>query len=237
MRRIDLSGVEGERWVPETLSGVGALVLAGSSGRIDSARAELLARQGVIAESIRWFGGPGQHVGPWEIPLELFIGRIAELKRDCDRVLVLGTSFGAEAALLTGCHTSEVDAVVGFAPSDVAWAGVRPDGTQTSHWTLGGAPLPFVPLDEDWVSGDDVPAFVGLYEASRKRSPSLWLRPPSPSKTSKKWCLSLVATTRCGPPSLWPPRSNLGGPRMASPPRSCQTQMPVIARFSPANPP
>ena len=173
MRRIDLSGVEGERWVPETLSGVGALVLAGSSGRIDSARAELLARQGVIAESIRWFGGPGQHVGPWEIPLGLFIGRIAELKRDCDRVLVLGTSFGAEAALLTGCHTSEVDAVVGFAPSDVAWAGVRPDGTQTSHWTLGGAPLPFVPLDEDWVSDDDAPAFVGLYEASRKRSPEL----------------------------------------------------------------
>ena len=237
MRRIDLSGVEGERWVPETLSGVGALVLAGSSGRIDSARAELLARQGVIAESIRWFGGPGQHVGPWEIPLELFIGRIAELKRDCDRVLVLGTSFGAEAALLTGCHTSEVDAVVGFAPSDVAWAASgrtarRPRiGRSAAHrfrlspWTrIGCQATTYRPS-----SASMRPVGSG--------PPSLWLRPPSPSKTSKKWCLSLVATTRCGPPSLWPPRSNLGGPRMASPPRSCQTQMPVIARFSPANPP
>lgn len=169
MRQIDLSGVEGGRWVPEAPSGVGALVLAGSSGRIDSTRAELLARHGVIAESIRWFGGPGQHDGPWEIPLELFLGRVAELERDCDRVLLLGTSFGAEAALLTGCHSAAVDAVVAFAPSDVVWAGVRSDGTQTSHWTIDGVPLPYVPFNEDWEPDDDVPAFVGLYEASRKR--------------------------------------------------------------------
>lgn len=172
MRRTDLSGVDGVRWVPEAPTGVGALVLGGSSGRIDSPRAELLARHGVIAESIRWFGGPGQHDGPWEIPLELFLGRIADLNRDCDRVLVLGTSFGAEAALLTGCHgAASVDAVVAFAPSDVVWAGVRSDGTQTSHWSLDGVPLPFVPLREDWEPDDEIPAYVGLYEASRKRYP------------------------------------------------------------------
>ncbi|MFT4081078.1 MAG: acyl-CoA thioester hydrolase/BAAT C-terminal domain-containing protein [Nocardioides sp.] len=146
-------------------------MLAGSSGRIDFARAELLARNGAMAESIRWFGGAGQHDGPWEIPLELFLGRVAELKRGCDRVLVFGTSFGAEAALLTGCHSGAVDAVVAFAPSDVVWAGVRSDGTQTSHWTLGGVPLPYVPFDEDWESDNDIPAFVDLYEASRKRYP------------------------------------------------------------------
>lgn len=171
MRQIDLSGVEGVRWVPEAPTGVGALVLAGSSGRIDSPRAQLLARHGAIAESIRWFGGPEQHHGPWEIPLELFLGRIADIARDCDHVLVLGTSFGAEAALLTGSHSPEIDAVVAFAPSDVVWAGVRPDGTQTSHWSLGGSPLPFVPLDGDWEPDDDVPAYVGLYEASRQRFP------------------------------------------------------------------
>ena len=159
------------RWVPEAPTGVGALVVAGSSGRIDSPRAELLAQHGAIAESIRWFGGPGQHDGPWEIPLELFLGRVADLARDCDRVLVLGTSFGAEAALLTGSQSPEVTAVVAFAPSDVVWAGVRPDGTQTSHWSVDGAPLPYVPFDEDWQSGDDIPAYVGLYEASRNRFP------------------------------------------------------------------
>jgi uncharacterized protein len=91
----ELSDIEGVRWVPDIPTAVGALVLAGSSGRVDTTRAELLARKGVLSESIRWFGGAGQHDGPWEIPLELFLGRVEELAKDCDRVLVLGTSFGA----------------------------------------------------------------------------------------------------------------------------------------------
>ena len=171
VRRVDLSDVEGVQWLPDTPTGGGALVLAGSSGRVDSARAELLARHGVVAESFRWFGGAGQHDGPWDIPLELFLERVDGLAEDCDRVLVLGNSFGAEAALLTGALSSEVDAVVGFAASDVVWAGVRPDGTVTSHWTLEGAPLPFVPFDAGWEPDGELPAYVGLYQASRERFP------------------------------------------------------------------
>lgn len=159
----------GVRWLPDEPSGVGALVLGGSSGRVDSARAELLAGHGVVAESIRWFGGEGQHDGPWEIPLELFLGRVADLAQDCDRVLVLGISFGAEAALLTGAHSPQVAAVVAFAPTDLVWAGVRGDGTMTSHWTLDGAPLPYVPFDDTWTPDDDMPAFIGCYQASRRR--------------------------------------------------------------------
>jgi uncharacterized protein len=168
---VELSDVEGVRWLPDTPTRVGALVLAGSSGRVDSARAELLASYGVLAESIRWFGGAGQHDSPWEIPLELFLGRVEELAQDCDRVLVLGTSFGAEAALLTGAHSPHVSAVIAFAPTDVVWGGQRPDGRTTSHWTLGGAPLPYVPFDETWEHDEEVPAYVGLYEASRRGSP------------------------------------------------------------------
>ena len=99
------------------------------------------------------------------------MGRVDELARTCDRVLVLGTSFGAEAALLTGARSCQVSAVVAFAPSDVVWAGIRPDGAATSHWTLGGKTLPWVPLDETWEPAGDVPAFVGLFEASRQRFP------------------------------------------------------------------
>lgn len=171
MRRVELSGLEGVRWLPDEPSGVGVLVLAGSSGRVDSARAELLTKMGAIAESIRWFGGPGQNDGPWEIPLELFLERVAALRSDCDRVVVMGTSFGAEAALLTGAYGPDVAAVVAFAPSDVAWAGVRQDGTMTSHWTIGGVPLPFVPFDEEWEPEDEMPAFAALYESSRRRFP------------------------------------------------------------------
>ena len=171
VRAMELSDVEGVRWLPDVATGVGALVLAGSSGRVDLARAEALARHGVVAESIRWFGGAGQHDGPWEIPLELFLNRLDELARHCDRVLVLGTSFGAEAALLIGAHSSHVSAVIAFAATDVVWAGVRPDGAMTSHWTLGGLPLPYVPFDESWEQDDEVPAFRGFYEASRRRFP------------------------------------------------------------------
>lgn len=173
MQRVDLTGVEGVRWHPDHPSGVGALVLAGSSGRVDSGRAELLARNGVVAESVRWFGGAGQHDGPWEIPLELFIDRVQGLTGECDRLLVVGTSFGAEAALLTGAYSRHVDAVVAFAPTDLVWAGVRGDGSVTSHWTMDGVPLPYMPFDETWESEDEIPAFVGLYESSRKRFPEL----------------------------------------------------------------
>lgn len=59
--------------------------------------------------------------------------------------------------------------MVGFAPTDVVWAGVRPDGSVTSHWTLDGSPMPFVPFDDDWEADSEIPAYVGLYEASRER--------------------------------------------------------------------
>jgi hypothetical protein len=192
-------GIEGVRWIPAEPTGVGALVLAGSSGRVDAARAELLARRGAVAESIRWFGGPGQHDGPWEIPLELFLARVAGLAEECDRVVLLGTSFGAEAALLAGAHSSQVAAVVAFAPSDLIWAGVRSDGSVTSHWTFDGVPLPYMPFDEYWAPDDDVPAFVGLYEASRRRFPER-----VDAATIPVECIEQVVLVAGGDDQVWP---------------------------------
>lgn len=150
---------------------MGVLVLAGSSGRLDDTRAELLARHGAVAESVQWFGAPGQHGGPWEIPLELFLARVDELLKECDRIVVMGTSFGSEAALLTGVHSPAVSAVVVLAPSDVVWAGIRPDGEMTSHWTLGGDPLPYVPFVKGWEPVQDPPAFREFYRLCRARHP------------------------------------------------------------------
>jgi hypothetical protein len=59
MQRREISAPDGVRWVPRDHSGVGALVVAGSGGRVDSRRAEILAQDGALAESVRWFGGPG----------------------------------------------------------------------------------------------------------------------------------------------------------------------------------
>ena len=160
------------RWIPAAHRGVGALVLGGSSGRVDEQRARVLAEEGVLAEAIQWFGGPGQQAGPWEIPLETFVDGVAALAGECDRVYVIGLSFGAEAALATASLTdAPIAGVVAFAPSDVVWAGVTDEGRQTSHWTLGGRPLPYVPFEPTWTPSDDPPAYRDLYAASRAAAP------------------------------------------------------------------
>lgn len=169
VREEPLAGLEGVRCLPDVPNGTGALVLAGSSGRVDAGRARLLASVGAVAESVRWFGGPGQPEGPWEVPLETFLDRVADLRRTCDRVVVLGTSFGAEAALLTGALSDDVAAVVAFAPSDVVWAGVTAEGRVTSHWTRYDDPLPFVPFDDAWRATTTPPSYAALYAASRER--------------------------------------------------------------------
>lgn len=168
LRRIDLVRPDGVRWVPERHSGDGVLVLAGSSGRVDVERARLFASHGCLAESIRWFGGEGQSAGPWDVPLETFVDRVDALASECDRVWIVGTSFGAEAALATAARAHGVSGVVAFAPSDVVWAGYDPAGAERSHWTWGGAPLPFVPIDQGGWGTEAPPRFLPVYERSRQ---------------------------------------------------------------------
>lgn len=43
---------------PKSPTGVGVLVLAGSSGRLDTGRADVLAAAGATALAIRWFAWP-----------------------------------------------------------------------------------------------------------------------------------------------------------------------------------
>lgn len=158
-------------------SGTGVLVVAGSSGRVDEDRVRLLARHGAVAMSIQWFGGPGQPPGICEVPLETFSAALDLLEPHCDRLAVIGTSKGAEAALLLGVHDPRVDVVAAFAPTHVAWANVGPGIDGQSHpyrssWTLDGAPVPFVPYDETWSTDEAAPAFRELYRSSLERFPA-----------------------------------------------------------------
>jgi uncharacterized protein len=156
--------------VPDEPNGTGVLLLAGSSGRVEGERARLLSTMGATVLAIRWFGGPGQSPGTYRVPLETFTAAIDRLEQGCDRLVVVGTSFGAEAALLTAAYDGRVDAVVAIAPSAVVWAGVETDGDgrqrQLSHWTWRGRPLPFVRLDESWEPDRDPPSFRSSYVRS-----------------------------------------------------------------------
>ncbi len=163
------SNVHWARPDDERSTGTGIVVVAGSSGRLDVGRADMLAGHGVTALALRWFGGEGQPGVPCEIPLETFIEASELLAAECARVVLMGHSYGAEAALLTATFDQRVDAVVALAPTDVAWEGQHGhnDDPRRSKWTYQGDPIPFVPLDRAWQPPSSMPAFVECYEHSR----------------------------------------------------------------------
>ncbi|MEY9890003.1 dienelactone hydrolase [Catenulispora sp. MAP5-51] len=167
---------EGVLCEPEGGSQTGVVVVSGSSGRVLRDRARILAEQGLAALAIRWFGGPGQRTGIWELPLETFTDAVDFLSvRGARRIGIFGTSKGAEAAMLTAIRDPRVDVVVAVSPTAQVWGNVGPgpDGELTpyhSSWTWGGEPLPFVPYDDGW--WDTAPPrprpIRGLYELSEK---------------------------------------------------------------------
>lgn len=160
---------------PAEPTGTGVLLLAGSSGRIETARAELLAAHGAHVRAIRWFGGRGQRPAPHEVPI---LGELEALRRVADRVTLFGTSFGAEAALISATLT-HVDATVAVAPTSVVWPGEH-EGGWSSHWTHRGEPLAFVPFDPAWEAAAEPPECRGLYAASLARDPDAAARAEIP---------------------------------------------------------
>ncbi|HEY3847680.1 MAG TPA: acyl-CoA thioester hydrolase/BAAT C-terminal domain-containing protein [Acetobacteraceae bacterium] len=162
---------------PSQRSGIGIVVLGGSSGRVDVARARLFAELGATAIALRWFGGDGQAPGICEVPLESFWPATDRLIAEgCDRIAYVGTSKGAEAALLLGCCDHRIDAVVAFSPSSVVWANIWPGPDSVawpprSSWTRNGVPLPFVAHDHPWepVLRDGLVSYRSLHEQSLVR--------------------------------------------------------------------
>ncbi|PBB23851.1 MULTISPECIES: acyl-CoA thioester hydrolase/BAAT C-terminal domain-containing protein [unclassified Mesorhizobium] len=150
----------------------GVVVLGGSSGRVDVARARLFAGEGASALALQWFGGEGQVPGICEIPLEIFFAATDHfVGLGCRRIVYVGTSKGAEAALLAAAHDRRIDAVAAISPTSVVWGNIGPgrDGTswpERSSWTLKGVPLPFVPTEPNWRAShvDGLVSYRGLFE-------------------------------------------------------------------------
>ncbi|REJ05042.1 alpha/beta fold hydrolase [Microbacterium bovistercoris] len=155
--------------IPADPTGTAVLLVAGSSGRVEVERAELLAAHGARVRAIRWFGGEGQRPAPHEVPIELFAEQLDLLRDEAGRVVIFGTSFGAEAALTTASLVP-VSGVIAVAPSSVVWAGAA-DGTWSSHWTHDARPLPAVGFDPDWTPDSDPPSYRSLYASSMRRFP------------------------------------------------------------------
>lgn len=149
-----LAGVlQGALLRPDRPSGLGVIVLTGASGRVDVDRARLFAERGAVALAQRWWGGPGQAQGVNEIPLEVVGLAVDRLRREgCARIMLLGTSMGAEAALSLAARDSRIDLVAAVSPTQVVWQNFGPglDGLAwppRSSFTWGGDPLPFMVHD------------------------------------------------------------------------------------------
>jgi dienelactone hydrolase len=132
------------------------VVLSGSGGGVPDGYAERLAGHGLTSFALAYFGAPGLPVALVEIPIE---GLRSGIEYFRDRwsggrpVAVMGSSKGAELALILGAHLHDgVDRVVAIAPACVAWYGLDqtdPSSADRSSWTWGGQPVRFLPHVHD----------------------------------------------------------------------------------------
>ena len=142
--------------VPESAT-CGLLVLSGSSGRVLAERADVLVSYGVAALAVPWFGADGLPPSPRRVPLETFLPHLDRLASVVPRVGVMGTSFGAEAALLLAIRDPRISLIAALAPTSVVWETSDQDAdghpVRDAKWTWEGVPIPGVPYVDATMRG------------------------------------------------------------------------------------
>lgn len=171
--RINQGGLIGN-FYPGTGEGKRAavLVLGGSEGGLggaSEAEAQLLAKEGFATLAIGYYRLPGQPEKLEDVPLETITRALDWLKAqdavDPSRIAIMGTSKGAEAALLVASRRADVAAVVAAVPSHVVWQGFDWSfmPVTSSSWSEGGKPVPFLPITPGGFSSDVyTPALANL---------------------------------------------------------------------------
>lgn len=169
-RDVNENGVVGVLYTP---AGDGPhpaiVVLNGSGGGINVARAALFASRGYAALALGYFGAPGLPDYLSDIPLEYF-ERALQWLRDTARpaggfVAVSGHSRGGELALLLGSlYPQAVSTVIAYVPSSVVHgvlnAGKPGEGRFKPAWTQQGQPVAHVwehNAAQDWSGIDSLP--------------------------------------------------------------------------------
>lgn len=181
---LNQDGLVGVLFTPATEGPHPAVVvLNGSGGGINEARAALFASRGYAALALGYFGAPGLPDYLSNIPLEYFERALHWLKDSAkpadDFIAVSGHSRGGELALLLGSlYPHLVSAVIAYVPSSVVHgvlnAGKPGEGRFQPAWTQNGKPLAHVWQDnaaQDWSAIDALPqprrqaqAFVRAHE-------------------------------------------------------------------------
>ena len=151
--RVDAAGVFGNFYPAHAdARAPGVLLLGGSEGGLGPGavrEAQALAEHGFAVLQLAYFGAPGTSKALVHVPLETFDRGLAWLAGrkgvDGHRLAVMGTSKGAEAALLIAAAHPELKAVVAASPSAVVWPGIDFSSREmSSSWSRGGQDLPFI---------------------------------------------------------------------------------------------
>lgn len=125
------------------------LILGGSEGGLAgaSSMAKEIEAEGFGTLALAYFKAPGLSPDLASVPLETFDRAITWLSGQPGRprVILIGVSKGAEAALLAASRNPQVCAVVAGLPSSVAWPSSSPSKFSQPSWMAGGAPVPFLP--------------------------------------------------------------------------------------------
>ena len=153
LTRVRDDGLVGTYYQPATEGRHPALIVLGGSGGglpPPGGIAGGLASRGYAVLSLAYFGAPGLPRSLSNIPLEYFGKALQWLTSqpgvDPMKVGVVGSSRGAELALLLGVTYPMIHTVVAYMPSNVVWRGCC-DPTAAVAWTLERRPIaPAPPL-------------------------------------------------------------------------------------------
>jgi hypothetical protein len=153
------------------------LALGGSEGGIPYGKSliDSLATQGYAVLRLSYFKSEGLPAELNEIPLEYFEHALDFLLQhenvNKNKIGLLGTSKGAEAALLLASMRAEIKVVVAHVPSNVVWYGLSETMMEPkSSWTYQGEPVNFMPYGKP-KSGWQTSRIADYYEAGFEQYP------------------------------------------------------------------
>ncbi len=146
IERVQGTYLNGFHVKAKTLRRGGLIVVwGGSDGGPDYERAVRIAQQGYDVLSLFFFGQPNQKPTLAEVPLDFFDEVLTwrDANVNPGPITVIGTSKGAELALVLQARYPRIDNVVVYTPTLYSWQGLDYT-TAKASWTWHGEPLPAV---------------------------------------------------------------------------------------------
>ncbi|MDR7855084.1 type II CAAX prenyl endopeptidase Rce1 family protein [Tissierella sp.] len=141
--------IRGYHHIPYDIQHKGVVItFGGSEGSMNEYMANYLSSDGYEVVAVYYFGQKGQSENIERVPLEIYEEIYSYIKANCknsDTITILGTSRGAELALLLSTYYDTIDNVVLIAPT--SHVNIARYFGETSSWTYNGK-------DVDYLNGN-----------------------------------------------------------------------------------